>query len=353
MQHFYVGLFLSLLIPLMLGSCVEIIDFDTDREAGQLVVDGSIGTGTGPFELYLGRTADTERKTIPLEGAKVTLFDDLGNTETYVELGEGQYLLVSENISTEIGRTYYIRIQLASGEVYESKQETIPSISGGLDTLSFGFEIREELNEYGNIRTFNVVHAFVGMTVDQNAGENSYFRFDVEEVYRLSPTDFPDPFGAIPPPCYVYTYPDISSFELLDVKDGQTRTFTDLQVASATLDHRFDEKHYFNIYLRSLTEDAYTFWSQIDQISSVGTIFDTPPAPVQGNMFNVNDPKEKVLGYFSAMSSDTIRASLIPSETPLRPLFDCQYSPFKREYPLRCLNCLSLPGATYDKPDYF
>lgn len=353
-MRFHLGVLSGLTFILFLPGCVEVIDFDTDRTGGQLVVDGKLVTGEGPFELYLGRTAATERKTTPVEGARISLFDDQGNMVFYRDQGDGKYLIPSRELRVKIGNTYYIQIELHNGEVYESERETVPPILGKLDSLHFGFGEIEELNEYGNTVIKPIVNAMIDLSLEQGPEQSSFFRFEVEEVYLLSPTDFPDPFGAIPPKCYIYTYPDLSTAELLAVNGDRTRNFTGLQVAAARLDYRFDEKHYFNIYLRSLTENAYVFWDQIDQtLSTVGTIFDTPPAPVQGNIFNVNDPEDRVLGYFSAVSSDSIRSFLLPSDLPILPYYECRYSPVKNEYPPRCIDCIDEAGASYQKPDYF
>ena len=74
--------FLSISIALFLTGCTEVIDFKTERTAGQLVIDGSIVNGPGPFTLYLGSTASTNRRTTPVEGATVSLFDDQGAMAT-------------------------------------------------------------------------------------------------------------------------------------------------------------------------------------------------------------------------------------------------------------------------------
>ncbi|PHN03839.1 DUF4249 domain-containing protein [Flavilitoribacter nigricans] len=352
-QRLHLPIMMFLYLAVMLTGCIEVIDFDTERSGGQLVVDGSVVNGPGPFQLYLGRTANSQRKTIPLEGATVRIFDNEGNSATYVDMSEGQYRIPEQTFSVEIGRTYYLHIELDNGEEYESEREVTPGIYARLDSLNFDFGEIREVNEYGNSIIVPTVNAYVDLSLEQTTPD-VFYRFDVDEVYRLSPTDFPDPFGVIPPPCFVYTRPDLSSFTLLNVDANQPRTVSRLQVASARLDNRFDERHYFNVYLRSLTEGAYTFWSQVGQtLSAVGTIFDTPPAPVRGNIYNVNDPGEEVLGYFSAMSSDTIRAFLLPENTPFLPYYQCEYSPAKRDYPPRCLNCLSVPGSSYQKPDYF
>lgn len=353
MKKIPVALVLGLLL-LTFSQCVEIIEFDTTREGGQLVVDGRIGPGEGPYELYLGQTASTERKTFPLEDADVVIFDDQGRSESYVDLGEGKYMLPGLDLQGEIGRTYHLRITLPDGRVYESKPETLPPNYGRLDSIYFEFTDRQELNAYGNITTFPVVNAKVDYSVEQPATFHSFFRFDVEEVYLLSPTDFPDPFGTVPPPCFVYDFSNEQPFLLSNVEGDQPGPYTNLNVATQILDWRFEERHYFTVYLRSISREAWTFWDQVDQtISSVGTIFDSPPAPIRGNIFNVNDPEEQVLGYFSAESTDTIRRFMTAGDTPRRPLLDCLYFPYKSTYPPRCLDCLSVPGSTYERPEYF
>jgi hypothetical protein len=223
-----------------------------------------------------------------------------------------------------------------------------------LEAIYFDFSEEEELNRFGNVITFPVVNAYVDLRLEPTTVERSFFRFDVEEVFLLTPTDFPDPFNRIPPPCYVYAYPNTRNFLLTEARGSEVGLVEGLKVASQTLDWSFEERHYFNVYLQSLTERAYTFWDQIDQtVSNVGTIFDAPPAPILGNIYNLNDPDEQVLGYFSAVARDTIRGFLTPGDTPRRPLFDCQFYPFETDYPDRCVNCLSVPGSTLERPDYF
>ena len=51
----------------------------------------------------------------------------------------------------------------------------------------------------------------------------------------------------------------------------------------------------------SLTTEAYQFFKLLkDQASINGDIFDPPPATLRGNMINLTDPDENVIGYFRA-----------------------------------------------------
>lgn len=53
----------------------------------------------------------------------------------------------------------------------------------------------------------------------------------------------------------------------------------------------------------SISADAYRYYTLFaDQVQNNGTLADSPPAPLAGNVVNVSNPKENVVGYFSAAS---------------------------------------------------
>ena len=50
----------------------------------------------------------------------------------------------------------------------------------------------------------------------------------------------------------------------------------------------------------SLTEEAYRYWSTLkDNTTNVGGLFSPEPAEMRGNLVNIDDPDELVLGYIS------------------------------------------------------
>ncbi len=346
---------LILLQSFLVNSCIEVIDFDTGRTGGILVIDGTISNAEPPYTLRLRETAPTERITLPVSGAVVTIFDNLGQSETYQEDADGAYLLWGQTVRGIPGNTYHIRVELPDGEVYESEPETIPRTETRLDSLYFDFERKNDLNEIGNVISYWVVNAYVDATINPLPGENAFFRWDVEEVYLLTPTDFPDPFGVVPPPCFVYVYPSGKDFQLLDGRENQPSKINGLKVATQVLDHRFTEKHYFTVNQVGLSEKAFVYWDKISQtVANVGSIFDTPPAAIKGNLSNVRNKDEVVLGYFGATSTTLIRKFLLASDLPIPVIDECEFTPWHfGDYPGRCLDCLSVPSATYKRPDFF
>src|SRR5258706_4228977 len=76
---------ISLLCGWLLASCLTPVEIRTEHTGNQLVVSGQISSIEDQNIIQLGRTATTDRLPIPLSGGSITLFDDTGNTYSYVE----------------------------------------------------------------------------------------------------------------------------------------------------------------------------------------------------------------------------------------------------------------------------
>ncbi len=58
----------------------------------------------------------------------------------------------------------------------------------------------------------------------------------------------------------------------------------------------------------SLSEDEYTYWEKIKDISQdAGGLYDKIPFSIPANLFCVEDPREQVLGYFSVSAKTSKR----------------------------------------------
>jgi hypothetical protein len=121
------------------------------------------------------------------------------------------------------------------------------------------------------------------------------------------------------------------------------------------VDYSFHEKHYFTTYQSSITKEAHEYWRKVDILANqTGSIFDTPPAEIKGNVINVKDTQEKVYGYFQAANQTQDRFYLLPSDFPFPLLMkSCTYDLSIIEYPSRCLDCLSVRNSSYNRPDWF
>jgi hypothetical protein len=340
---------------LFLLGCLGRIDIDTDPLANQLVVSGQVSPVEEENLVELGRTAGTGRLPFPLVGASVILHDDAGNSYTWNEYPEhpGQYKPIG--FSGVPGRTYHIQIILPEGDVYESDPETMPEHSG-TDALRYAFEEEEFIDAEGIVSNLPFIKIYTNATLpDSNAP--MFARWSVIECYAIRPTDFPDPFGNVPPPCYVTQAADPQRIVLLNGTELNNPSVENLLLCSRLIDRSFFERHYFTVYQSSMSEQAYDYWRKVNIVANqVGSIFDTPPAAIKGNISKVGGSGEPVLGYFQAVNQTYNRFFLLPGDIPFQiPYTSCLYDPFKSgdQYPGECLDCISVRNSSHVRPDWF
>ncbi len=344
---------LLLLLSIMAVSCLTPIDVETKKLGGTLVISGQVSSLSERSFVQLGIVSDGDRLPEPLSAAIVTLIDSEGNLLTYNESFSlpGTYLL--EAISGVPGRTYHVEIFMPDGTVYESAPELMPLITGGLETT---YEIvKDEIIDFeGTVRSVDFVKIY-GDTQIPESSSSSYLRWSVEETFLLSPTDFPDIAGAIPPPCFVSQNPDPQRILLFDGTQSKPVVLENQLIASKAIDWSFLEKHYFTTYLSSLTENAYQYYRKVNIIANqTGSIFDSPPAKISGNIRNSLNQNEYVLGYFQAVNESFDRFALFKSDLPFSLLIeDCSFRGYGVNYQTRCIDCTSLRNSSYARPSWF
>jgi len=337
----------------LFGSCLSPINIETKGKGGVLTVAGQVSTISEQNNIQLGLSADTERLPLPLSGAYVAVIDEFGNTYQYFDdpLFPGSYFPNGFSGSPQV--TYHIRIVLPTGEIYESIPEKMPSYSGPFST---SYEVvHEEFTDFeGTVSSQPFVKIYTD--VDPASVEQSkYLKWNIQEDFLLSPTDFPDPFNAIPPPCYVAQNADPQRINLVAADDAARTSTEQLLIGSRIVDWSFLERHYFTTYQSALTKEAYEYWRKVDILANqVGSIFDTPPAYIPGNVVNVNNPDEKVLGYFQAVNQTYDRFYTLPFTFPFPLTMEpCTYYSYKYTYLPRCLDCTSVRNSSYRRPEWF
>jgi len=335
------------------SSCVSPIEIPVSHLGGHLVVSGQVSPIEDQNVIQLGLTADIERLPFPLSGAAVMLVNDLGESAYYEEdaTNAGYYRLI--NATGVPGRTYHVQI-LYNGEAYHSQPEKMPESVGEISTY---YEVlREEFTDLdGAVVTDNFINIYANSTLPVG-GSEAYLKWGVEEAFLLSPTDFPDPFGYVPPPCFIVQNADPQRIPLFDAADLKTPELNDFLIGSRIIDWTFQERHYFTSYQTSLTKDAYEYWRKVNILSNqVGSIFDTPPAKIKGNIFNPNDASEEALGYFQAVNQTFDRFYILKANLPFTLLTStCTFDNRDyNDYPTRCLDCTSVRNSSFTRPDWF
>lgn len=105
-------------------SCEKVIDLKLENSESQYVLKGEVNAGETVHTLSITKTIPFDEDNVfpGVTGANVVLTDNLGNTETLVDLGDGNY--ETTNYLAVEGRTYTFTI-VVDGKTFESKS-TIP-----------------------------------------------------------------------------------------------------------------------------------------------------------------------------------------------------------------------------------
>jgi hypothetical protein len=339
-------------VILFVTGCLTPIDRFSDYTGRQVVITGQISSVADASVVSVAITSTKERLPEPVQQAVVTLIDNSGNRYAYTEHSNGTYLL--EDFQGTPGSTYHLSVTLPDGRRYESVPERMPQETG-VDEVYYVIEDELYTDPEGAVVERPFLKVFTNATLPSSDAP-MYIKWDVQEAYILSPTDFPDVFGRIPPPCYIIQKAEPQKMNLFINEQMDPVNIADLQLVSRLVDRSFKERHYFSIYQSSMTYEAYEYWRKVDVIANqVGSIFDAPPARIKGNIHNVDNQNEEVHGYFQAVNQTLQRFYLLPEDLPFKMPLHCEYRdtrPF-HDYPAQCLDCISVPNSSYTRPDWF
>lgn len=335
------------------SSCIE--------EIGQfkggvtpIIIDGSITTEEGPHTIKILRQLGFNQAPDynEFQGANVQVIDDLGRIEQYefTELGKFQS---SSEFKAEVGRTYYVRVEVSDGIVYQSAEETVLPVSE-IDQLryeingtqiDFFIDFDDEPNTINYYRwrfegTYEVYSPLAGSYAGESPPRSLRTCYPIEYLQNIQSTcwltDFDEEFLYVEDD-YLY-------------RDGRKENFN---VYSLPVDRKLNYGYSALVKQLSLTEEAYVYWSALkNQQGNTGSIFETSNYQIVGNIHNISDPEELVLGYFGASDVSSARTFIEVFEQSFGDIL-CETNDAGC-YPLRCVNCLSFgASARSEKPVYW
>jgi len=322
------------LLLVLTVSCVDRLDFVGETKEGQLVIYGLLTDVEERQVVTVSRTALSGLPPRGVANAKVSVLSTSGARYPYTSLKTGEYELVGFRATA--GNSYALEV-VVDGKVYQSKFEKVPELDAE-DKLSFTFDnepFRTEKPEY--------VFKVFSETKLPDTQDPIYLRWTIEETYLwplawLRGTGIPPPQ---PPPCFISDVIEPNRINLFDGSGTSTRNST-LLLGRRSVDNSFQYPFYVTVKQLSINREAYNYWEKIKiVISNQGSLFDIPPAPVFGNIFNVKDSEETVLGYFEVAKTKTTRIYTTNADVPFYLLDPCQFLPSTPDdsYPAECRSC--------------
>ncbi|MCW3081818.1 DUF4249 domain-containing protein [Segetibacter sp.] len=292
----------TLAVLLVCTGCIKQIDVETRNQKPVLVIEGSITTDTVPYTVRLSYSGPfTRGNVIPDEflekQANVAISDHLGNEVSLVHKGDGIYETTDPSYIGTVGRSYRVTVTLKNGKAYTSVPEKIAA-AVPITNISTGF----------NFFTPSGINVYAG--VDDAANQENYYQWLFYAWAPRKTNGISCGIGCIQ---YEYCFQKVTHNNLTILSDAAINGNKIRGQFIGVSPIYWFGRHYIDIGQLSTTREAFQFLQRLnEQQNRTGNILDPLPASIKGNVYNVADPNDFALGYFSAAGVTHKRAILIP-----------------------------------------
>lgn len=301
----YILFFLFALCAL---GCQEKIDLSSQKYEKAPVITGKFTNDDGPYTVRISYSSPVNYSEFkPFINCDVTVYEDTGESESYVEVEPGVYQSHENGMHGKIGHSYQLVVETPGGKVYQSDFQKIKEPIG-IDTVYAKVEYQERLYE----RTDLAGYQFYLSTHKASIQEN-YFLWNMEETYE-----------------YTADYPLVSTMEngvrqenidldtlyrcwktdlVREIFAENTIGLTNPKITNHPLhfvgvnSKRLQHRYSLLVKQYTLNKEAYTYWKSVrEQLESDDFLYASQPYPVRSNLYNPDAPRETVLGYFTVAS---------------------------------------------------
>ena len=281
-----------------------------------LVVEGLITDRHEVNVIKLSRSHPLWRWQLatPISGSMVWISDDLNKIDTLKEKGRGIFLTDSTKFQGKIGRKYTLHIR-TKDENGVHNYESLPVEMKRVPPID---------NLYYEKKDFVFYHIPVQgcqiyLDTHDPQGTCNFYRWKYTETW-----EFHLPFDVPNKVCWISQNSTGISIKNSSLLSESRINRQPLLLISNPVD-RLSIKYSILVDQYSLNEDEYLYWERLkNTLEQVGGLYDVIPASIPNNLFSVENPDEKILGYFSVSAVSSRRLFIVDQFTgPNLQYMDC------------------------------
>ncbi|MFC0519026.1 DUF4249 domain-containing protein [Mucilaginibacter angelicae] len=322
-----------------------------------LVVEGIISSGNDSTIVKLSKTVKItdDVKTAVVDNCTVSVEDEGGNGIALKPEGNGLY--TSPVLGLDVTKKYRLHIITSDSKEYASDYVEVKK-NPPVDSI--GFTIKQ-----GNLQIYVNTHDVTNNT--------RYYRWSYEEAWRFhskySSSYIVDQIQkkVVPRPSSEQNYycftGDLSSTIVIGSSAKLTQDVI-YQAPVTTISpesEKIELRYSILVKQYALTKEAYQFWENLKKnTEQLGSIFDAQPSQLTGNIHNLKNAAEPVIGYISITNTQTKRVFIdnadLPREWVAKYPYDCEadsalfYNPISMQDEVRLLiidgNGIPIQGIT-------
>ena len=311
-------------------SCIEPFEPEINQVQDQLVINGSISDKPGWHYVEVSHSSPFNQPSfIPERGCVVRVEDENGQGVNYSEIQPGVYGADLDENYLGVNKAYKLFVFTQDGEEYQSDYDSLlacPSVD------SLYFEIEKPESEDPNIEYLGGIQFYVD--VRGRTGDSRNFLWKLEETYQYQSYyliqyywDMDSMYEYDPPTdsllrCY-------RTGSISEIHTASSKHLVTNQLIKYPLNYvsaKYPQLRYIYglmVSQYSLSDEAFFYWEKMKNlIYETGGMYEKQPASASGNIYNVNDPEEQILGFFYASQE---RKKWIQLERPF-PMYILDFS---------------------------
>jgi len=293
-----------LVLALVFSTCIDPYTPVLKGYESLLVVEGLVTDEAVPYEVRLSRSIPNE-DSVPekITDATVYISDETGYKTYYGLTGDGYYATDPGAFRGVIGKTYTLHITTADGREYESDPTTMLPVPGIKDIYY------EKATEFTGDQSELLDGITIYVDTEPGSGERQYMRWEYEETWKFKLADYKRfnyisdtsiiPITKVKDICWkTEKSSTIVEGSIVPGKDDYIKKAPVCFIAPSKSD-RLTLQYSILVKQYSLSLEAFDFWNNLKKVNeSGGSIFAEQPYLVTSNVTCLNDPGERVLGYF-------------------------------------------------------
>lgn len=270
-----------------------------------LVVNGHITDANTSYTIKLSRTFRTYNSESPaVSDATVFISDDSGNKYYLKQTADGIYKTDSLEFTGVIGRSYILNIITIEGKEYKSDTCLMQS-TADINKIYFEKDLKYSDNNTQSHEGIIIYEELKEEDADKHYrwefNETWEFKIPYPPEYRFITARNIIPYDSTPK---IVCWKNSTSNEIITGSSNSSRIVKQpITFIGSDQTDRLTINYSILIKKYSISDSEYNFLNNLQKVNDAGgTIFSPEPYFVESNIHSVNDPNEKILGYFEVSS---------------------------------------------------
>jgi hypothetical protein len=299
----HINRIIVLSIITLVFSCITPFIPVTDEVKELLVVEGLITDQPGINTVKISKSLPLGKKNAatPIKGCIVTISDNVNNTYNLKETVTGTYVTDTTTFKGVIGRKYtlHIRTNSSFGNLsFESspvEMRPVPAI----DSVFYEKTLIRDADQYYPA----VQGCQLYLSTHDPSNNCRFYRWEYSETW-----EFHLPYSVPNRICWLSSNSDRIKIKNTSALGTDKVTRYPINFISSNQTDRLDVKYSILVNQYSLNEEEFLYWEKLQTvIEQTGGLYDITPAAIESNISCLDDPKNKVLGYFSVSAQSAKR----------------------------------------------